>query len=93
MVKNIIPKLGWFSLVTSFRRCKTDWITDFYTFSFPVTDLFIHICISHVKISLSCQSFMSGRAGHQPAPAADGAVSLGDGLGGNVVSLQSCVPF
>lgn len=35
---------------------------------------------------------MSGRVGYQPSPAADGAVSLGDGLGGHAVPLQSCVP-
>lgn len=36
-------------------------------------------------------STVSGRAGYQPSPAADGAISLGDGLGGHVVPLQPCV--
>lgn len=31
---------------------------------------------------------MSGRAGYQPSPAADGAISLGHGLGGHAVPLQ-----
>lgn len=35
---------------------------------------------------------MSGGAGYQPSPAADGAIQLGDGLGGHVVPLQPCVP-
>lgn len=42
--------------------------------------------------SVSLFSFVSGRTGHQPPPAADGALSLGDGLGGHAVPLQPCVP-
>lgn len=43
-------------------------------------------------VFVSLHSFVSGRAGYQPSPAADGAISLGDGLGGHAVSLQSFVP-
>lgn len=35
---------------------------------------------------------MSGRAGYQPSPAADGAISLGHGLGGHAVPLQPRLP-
>lgn len=42
--------------------------------------------------SVSLLSSVSGRVGYQPSPAADGAISLGDGLGGHVVPLQPCVP-
>lgn len=45
----------------------------------------------NVMIPDSFYSFVSGGASYQPSPAADGAISLGDGLGGNAVPLQPCV--
>lgn len=41
----------------------------------------------HATADLSRCSFVSGRAGYQPSPAADGAISLGLGLGGHAVPL------
>lgn len=38
-------------------------------------------------------SLVSGRAGYQPSPAADGAISLGDGLGRHAVPLQPGLAF
>lgn len=93
MVKNIIPKLGMSSLVGSFRCYKA--VAESLSFNLVLISChssFLKYFLL-MKISLFCLSFMSGGAGYQPTPAADGAVSLGDGLGGNAVSLQSCVPF
>lgn len=54
--------------------------------------LFPLVSLLHVMVPVSLHSFVSGRAGYQPSPAADGAISLGDGLGGHAVPLQPCVP-
>lgn len=83
MVKNIIPKLGMSCSVTvlSMRR-KCSPILPFS----PLVSLLL------MMAPVSFLSSVSGRAGYQPTPAADGAISLGDGLGGHVVPLQPRVP-
>lgn len=78
MVKNIIPKLGMF-------------FSD--SFNYTIALFFCSLLVSsHVMSLVFLLSFVSGRAGYQPSPAADGAIQLGDGLGGNAVALQPCVP-
>ena len=88
MVKNIIPKLGMSLLLDN--RSSNVLANTFFIFYDFLSKLFpIYL---HVITSISGSSFVSGRAGDQPSPAADGAISLGDGLGRHVVPLQPCVP-
>lgn len=83
MVKNIIPKLGM-----SFYQCKK--ILDCSAVSF-ISSPFCTV-FSSLTLSVFLLSIVSGRAGYQPSPATDGAISVGDRLGGHVVPLQPRVP-
>lgn len=91
MVKNIIPKLGIsfisqsFSIPLLWREYNSLQSDRHMSMFFKC--FFKWSVMSHLFLLSS----VSRRTGYQPSPAADGAVSLGDGLGGHVVPLQPCV--
>ena len=58
----------------------------------PYPSLLPLVSLPHVMVPVPLHSFVSGRAGNKPSPAADGSISLGDGLGGHAIPLQPCVP-
>lgn len=71
MVKNIIPKLGM-----SFYQCKK--ILDCSAVSFISSPFCFLTVFSSLTPSVFLLSIVSGRAGYQPSPATDGAISVGD---------------
>lgn len=93
MVKNIIPKLGMsFLAILLWQECHSSVRKYLSLQSYPSLFLLFLLVSPHVMSPVFLLSSVSGRASYQPSPAADGAISLGDGLGGYVVPLQPRVP-
>lgn len=74
MVKNIIPKLGWFVFlsVTVFPPQKSRTMDFLQSLPSLSSCFFLNVCVCSPPPATPRS--VSGRTGHQPSPAADGTI-------------------